>query len=39
MPRIFLKKPPKPPEHDKLVRRLAQELKTPGSELQPLILE
>ena len=39
MPRIILKKPPKPPEHEKLVRRLAQELKSPGSELQPLILE
>lgn len=39
MPRYVLQKPPKPPEHDKLVRRLAQELASPGSDLQPLILE
>jgi hypothetical protein len=39
MPRFILKKPPKPPEHDKLVRRLVQELRTPGDGLQPLILE
>lgn len=39
MPRFILKKPPKPPEYDKLVRRLAQELKSSGKELQPLILE
>lgn len=44
MPRIILKKPPRPPEHEKLVRRLAQELKAQepkasGSDLQPLILE
>jgi hypothetical protein len=39
MPRIILKDPPKPPEHDKLVQRLAQELQAPSAEVQPLILE
>lgn len=39
MPRIILRKPPRPPEHDQLVRRLTQGLKSPGSGLQPLIIE
>ena len=39
MPRFILTKAPKPPGQDKLVKRLAQELKSPGDETQPLILE
>jgi len=39
MPRIVLAKPPKPAVHDKLVKRLAQELRSPGDDVQPLILE
>lgn len=39
MPRFILNKPPKPPEHDKLVRRLVQELRAPGDDSLPLILE
>ncbi|MCI0637726.1 MAG: hypothetical protein L0Y72_08850 [Gemmataceae bacterium] len=39
MPRIILTKPPKPKAHDKLVKRLVQELKSPGNDVQPLILE
>lgn len=39
MPRFIVKRPPKPPEYDKLVRRLVQELRKPAEDLQPLILE
>lgn len=39
MPRIFITSSSKSPKHDKLTKRLAQELKSPGNDLQPLILE
>jgi hypothetical protein len=39
MPRFILKQAPKIPGQDKLVKRLVQELKAPGDDLQPLILE
>lgn len=39
MPRIILSPPPKSPDHDKLVKRLAQELMSPAGESQPFIIE
>jgi hypothetical protein len=39
MPRYVLSQPPKAVGHEKLVKRLAQELKSPGEGAQPLILE
>jgi hypothetical protein len=39
MPRFILKQPHKAPGQEKLVKRLVQELETPGDEVQPLIME
>jgi hypothetical protein len=39
MPRHVIQPPPKPPKYDKLVKRLAQEIKDPGTGPQPLVLE
>src|SRR5437016_4692840 len=39
MPRVIVRSKPRSPEFDRLVHRLVQELKTPGSGPQPLIME
>ena len=39
MPRYTIKTATRSPKHDKLVKRLAQEIKSPGDDPQPLILE
>lgn len=39
MPRFVINSSAKPGSHDSLVRRLAQELRSPGESPQPLILE
>ncbi len=39
MPRFILREKPRSPKHDRLVRKLAQELQSPGAQPQPLILE
>ncbi len=39
MPRYIIRPDAKSPKHGRLVKRLAQELKASGKDLQPLILE
>jgi hypothetical protein len=39
MPRHIIRSAPRSPKHDRFVKKLAQELKLPGTQPQPLILE
>jgi hypothetical protein len=39
MPRYIIRPAPLSPKHDRFIKRLAEELKAPGTQPQPLILE